>query len=110
MHALTHNSIICTDTLNPKTKINYAFQHNYQPLCALESPPLTDRGTSHIKAIFLKNSDHVSQSYDLQTETKGRKADWSNDGEDIIALMLVMCIKTYTLWDCIYQQFTFLGK
>lgn len=46
----------------------------------------------------------------LMTYKRKQKADWSDDGEDNIALMLVMCIKTYTLWDYIYQQFTFLGK
>lgn len=78
--------------------------------CALESSPLTERGLIHIKAIFLKSSNHVSQSYHLQMETKGREAVWSDDGIDNIAPMLVMCIKTCILWNYIYQQFTLLDK
>lgn len=41
----------------------------------------------------------MSQSYYLQTETKGREADWSNDGEDNTAQMLVMCTKASMIWD-----------
>lgn len=49
----TH-TISYTQQYHTHRKPNFAFQHNYQLTCALESSPLTDRGRIHIKAIFFK--------------------------------------------------------